>query len=212
MGTIFEADVDQYLPTPLSKALTQLIYRDGFPLWFVPELSLPWPCWSRKTNITSAKTQLAQLLVRCIKVSPTPATRTQRTLSIALSKLGHNTNIHCFEWLQQRPEIKAQFSNHIASTKAVLVTWMDTKYYPFEKNLVEGTATQEDAALLVDVGGNKGYDLQELCQKYRSFPGRFMLQDQASVIKEATGLDPRIIPTEHDFFTPQLVKGNTLSR
>ena len=30
MGTIFEADVDRYLPTLLSKALTQLTYRDSF--------------------------------------------------------------------------------------------------------------------------------------------------------------------------------------
>ena len=105
-----------------------------------------------------------------------------------------------------------QFSNHMAGTQAVLATWMDTKYYPFEKNLVEGAATQEDAALLVDLGGNKGHDLQELCQKYCSFPGRFIGKDQASVNKEATGLDPRIIPMELDFSTPQPVKGNTLSR
>ena len=44
-----------------------------------------------------------------------------------------------------------QFSNHMAGTQAVLATWMDTKYYPFEKKLVEGAATQEYSSLLVDV-------------------------------------------------------------
>lgn len=35
MGTVYEAETDKYLPTPLSKALTQLVYQDAFPTWSV---------------------------------------------------------------------------------------------------------------------------------------------------------------------------------
>ena len=94
-----------------------------------------------------------------MNITLTPATRTQRTLSIALSNLDVTLKSSVFEWLRRHPEIMAQFSNHMAGTQAVLATWMDTKCSPLEKNHIEGAATQEDTALFDDVGGNKGRDL-----------------------------------------------------
>ena len=86
---------------------------------------------------------------------------------------------------------------------------MDPNFYPVEENLVEGTSTEHDAVFIVDVGGGKGHDLQELYRKHPKLPGKSVLQDTKGVIEEAetSGLDPKIVLMEHDFFTKQPVIG-----
>ena len=86
-------------------------------------------------------------------------------------------------------------------------SWMDTDFYPVGENLVKDAQTQQTAPFLVDIGGGKGQDLQELCQRFSMIPGQLILQDLPSVVGEATNLDPRIQPMEHDFFTAQPIKG-----
>lgn len=85
---------------------------------------------------------------------------------------------------------------------------MDEDFYPVKENLVKGASTAEDAVFLVDLGGGKGHDLEELKRKHLNLPGRLVLQDLASVLAEAKELDPGIMKMEHDFFTPQPVQGN----
>lgn len=86
---------------------------------------------------------------------------------------------------------------------------MDRDFYPVDENLVKGAKTEDDAVFLVDVGGGKGHDLQEFCRKHPKLPGKLILQDLKDVIQEAeaSGLDGKIIPMEHDFFTVQPVMG-----
>lgn len=86
---------------------------------------------------------------------------------------------------------------------------MDSNFYPVEKNLVEGAKTEDNAVFLVDVGGGKGHDLQELYQKHPKLPGKLILQDLKGVIEEATasGLDRKLVFMEHDFFTKQPITG-----
>ena len=88
---------------------------------------------------------------------------------------------------------------------------MDPDFYPVEHNLVKDANIQDDAVFLVDIGGGKGHDLQELCRKYPELPGKLVLQDLKGVIIEAeaaaVGLDKRITTMEHDFFTRQPIIG-----
>ena len=86
---------------------------------------------------------------------------------------------------------------------------MDENFFPVEKNLVEGAKFESDSIFLVDVGGGKGHDLQELYRKHPKIPGKLVLQDVKDVIEEAktVGLEEKIVPMEHDFFTEQPVKG-----
>ena len=86
---------------------------------------------------------------------------------------------------------------------------MDPNFYPVEENLVKGAKTEDKSVFLVDIGGGKGHDLQELYQKHPKLPGKLVLQDIKAVIEEAeaSGLDEKIVPTEHDFFTKQPVIG-----
>ena len=86
---------------------------------------------------------------------------------------------------------------------------MDPDFYPFEENLIKDATTGHDVFFLVDVGGGKGHDLKEMCQKYPELPGKLVLQDIKSVIDEAVAsdLDGKIVPMEHDFFTEQPIRG-----
>ena len=87
---------------------------------------------------------------------------------------------------------------------------MDPGFYPV-RNLVDGAKTVGRAVFLVDIGGGKGHDLQELHRKYPELPGKLVLQDLKDVIKgaEASGLDEKIITMEYDFFTPQPISGKS---
>ena len=94
---------------------------------------------------------------------------------------------------------------------------MDPDFYPFKDNLIKHAKTEHDTVFLVDIGGGKGHDLQEVCGKYPDLPGKLVLQDVKDVIEEAegSGLDEKIVPMEHDFFTKQPITGmfgNTASR
>lgn len=123
-------------------------------------------------------------------------------------QFGHGLPDHFFEWCSKRPERLTQFGNHMAGYRTGRPSWMDPNFYPVEENLVKGASTDADAVFLVDVGGGRGHDLQELRTKHPTLPGQLILQDQPDVLKEATGLDPSIKIMEHDFFTPQPVKGS----
>ena len=88
---------------------------------------------------------------------------------------------------------------------------MDPGFYPIDNNLANDAKNVEGAVFLVDIGGGKGHDLQELHRKYPKLPGKLVLQDLKSVIDEAksSGLNQEIVTMEHDFFTPQPIKGNS---
>ena len=87
-------------------------------------------------------------------------------------QLGHDTKDHLSEWISQRPEHLSQFHNHMAGYRTGRRSWMDPGFYPLEKNLIEGTEPQDNRVLLVDIGGGKGHDLQEL---YPDLPGKVVL-------------------------------------
>ena len=65
----------------------------------------------------------------------------------------------------------------------------------------------EESALLVDVGGNRGTDLGEFKKAYPGVKGELVLQDLPPVIDDIKELDGEIVRMKYDFFTPQPVKG-----
>ena len=66
---------------------------------------------------------------------------------------------------------------------------------------------EEEAVLLVEVGGGTGQNLQEFRGKYPRLHGQLILQDKPEVINAAIGLDQSIKAMAYDFFTEQPVKG-----
>lgn len=74
--------------------------------------------------------------------------------------------------------------------------------YPTE-TLISGSA---DSALVVDVGGNIGQDLERFRAKHPEQASRLVLQDLPEVVAKAT-CDSAIQRQAYDFFTPQPVIG-----
>ena len=129
-------------------------------------------------------------------------------------QLGHGIKDHYFEWMSQHPECSSQFQNHMVGHRIGQPSWMDPNFYPVDENLVNGAKTEDDAVFLVDVGGGKGQVLQELHRKHPNLPGTLVLQDVKGAIEEAkaSGLDKKIVPMEHDFFTKQPIIGMLADR
>ncbi|KAL9050524.1 MAG: hypothetical protein Q9162_006589 [Coniocarpon cinnabarinum] len=69
--------------------------------------------------------------------------------------------------------------------------------------------TQPEHAILVDVGGGRGGDLEKVAQMFPDLPkGSLVLQDLPDVVKDLS-LKPSIRAMPHDMFTSQPVKGAT---
>ncbi len=84
-------------------------------------------------------------------------------------------------------------------------TWVE--WFPVQEYFAE-KETSEDTALLVDVGGSHGTDIQAFARKFPNVKGNLILQDRASVLQEVSGLDldQRITKQAIDFFVAQPVK------
>ena len=97
----------------------------------------------------------------------------------------------------------------MAGSHTGLSRWIDPGFYPIDTIFVDDAIPQDLSFFLVDIGGGKGHDLQQLHRKYPKMPGKLVLQDLKGVIKEAeaSDLDKEILTMEYDFFTPQRIKG-----
>lgn len=116
---------------------------------------------------------------------------------------------HFFPWLEANPPSLARFASFMAAYRAGHPNWWDSEaFYPLRERLVEGfDAGGASDAFLVDVGGGKGHDLDQLLAVHRDLPGRVVLQDQPPVIAAIEGKESKAFePTAHDFFTPEPVR------
>lgn len=82
--------------------------------------------------------------------------------------------------------------------------------YPLE-SLMGPTGDERETALLVDVGGNVGHDINKLLSKGSSLAPRLVLQDRDDVVRLAK-CPPDVTVMAHDFFTPQPVKGQSIDK
>ena len=120
----------------------------------------------------------------------------------------HDTKLESIEWKKQRPPIIQSFANHMSGYRQGRPSWMDEDFYPVQEGLGRGFKTEMDAVMLVDVGGSIGHDLIELKAKHPQLPGRLILQDLPHIIEKAPELEG-IEVMEHDFYTPQPIKGKS---
>lgn len=84
--------------------------------------------------------------------------------------------------------------------------WWD--WYDVQGRLLTGFDKSKNEALLVDVAGGKGHDLQSFYEKFGD-QGGLVLQEIPAVIEgiKDGDLHPSIQKTVHDFFRPQPIKG-----
>jgi hypothetical protein len=76
-------------------------------------------------------------------------------------QFAYNTKQNMFEYMQAHPPLGMQFNHHMGGYRQGRPSWMDADFYPVEERLIKGLENSSDAALLVDVGGSLGHDLQE---------------------------------------------------
>lgn len=66
-----------------------------------------------------------------------------------------------FEYLHAHPPMGKQFDHHMGGYRQGRPSWMDSNFYPVEERLIKDMDTNDDAVLLVDIGGGLGHDLTE---------------------------------------------------
>lgn len=123
----------------------------------------------------------------------------------------HSTKLPFFKWINERPILLKQFNNHMVGRREGVIKWTDHGFYPVEKKLGEDLKHDNDAVLLVDIGGGLGHDLEDFRARYPHLPGRLVLQDLLGVTREVVRINERIEVIAYDFFTPQPIKGKLVS-
>ncbi|KAF7561197.1 hypothetical protein G7046_g2951 [Stylonectria norvegica] len=108
-----------------------------------------------------------------------------------------------FQFVGSNPLVTRGFNDAMeCHSKYNLTPWPEV--YPTD-TIVD--AAKPDRALVVDVGGSKGHDLEKFSLRHPDIPaGSLILQDLPDILKDVT--PPAAVSVQaHDFFTPQPVKG-----
>ncbi|KAL4738838.1 S-adenosyl-L-methionine-dependent methyltransferase [Aspergillus similis] len=114
---------------------------------------------------------------------------------------GFNGNL--FEYYNTHKEEGRVFNNMMGGVMADQAGMLDI--FPFER-LDDGQPGDSTTALLVDVGGNVGHDINKFLSHHPEHVPRLVLQDRNDVISLAK-CPSTVQMLVHDFFTPQPVKG-----
>jgi len=188
MGTIKESDVDTFANTPMSSLLTREEYFNCVKLIHDTVL----------ITHHAAVDYLRQRNYQC-----------PNDVRDSVFQYAHNCKGQTFfEWgaTHGDPPVAFQFGQMLSAWSQDRRHWMDPYYYPVEERLAKGLKSDEDAVLLIDVGGSYGHDLEQFNSKHPHIPGRLILQDQPEIISQVKP-SARIEPMVHDFLTPQPIQG-----
>ncbi|RAK88251.1 S-adenosyl-L-methionine-dependent methyltransferase [Aspergillus costaricaensis CBS 115574] len=117
----------------------------------------------------------------------------------------HKTNgKSMFDNLSEKPERMKAFNNGM-TLQAITPLWM-IDLFPW-KGLTQSKPSASQV-VAVDIGGGKGTGISRIRTLCDDLPGRYILQDQAHVVKSVEGsLDPMIERMSYDFFTEQPIRG-----
>ena len=109
----------------------------------------------------------------------------------------------------KRPELMTHFNNFMIGQQGNRGDWFDR--LDVEDLIFKGAQKDGDGTFLIDIGGGGGHDINAFAKRFKTVPGKLVLQDLPEVVLEAKGLDPRIEKMEYDFFTEQPVRGKRSS-
>ncbi|MCJ1416203.1 hypothetical protein MMC32_002538 [Xylographa parallela] len=113
------------------------------------------------------------------------------------------------QWDMMRgdPDLKLAFDGYMPARRTGLrVPWHEI--YPAATELdVKGFQQPHEPPLLVDVGGNTGYDAASFRNKNPHVKGRCMVQDLPETLNSSPAPSEGIERIGYDFFTPQPIKG-----
>lgn len=119
-------------------------------------------------------------------------------------QFAYDTTLNFFAYLQANNPLGLQFNHHMGGYSRGRPTWMDR--FPTQERLIDGAKTGAEDALLVDIGGSVGHDLEAFHTRHPEAPGRLVLQDLPGVLGQIVKLDEKIERQAYDFLTEQPVK------
>ena len=179
-GLIVETNKDTFTANCISKALAHPDVVGAFP------------------HVTHLHALTAQVLPRYLHEHKYQAMNDTKDLPFHLA-LG--TDLSPFEWMKQHPEQMKALGHAMKIER--MHSWIES--YPVRDEIANFQAST-DSALLVDIGGGFGQQAVAFKTQVPSLPGRVVVQDVASTLAYALATDG-IEFQEHDFFTPQPIKG-----
>ncbi|KFX96913.1 hypothetical protein V490_03071 [Pseudogymnoascus sp. VKM F-3557] len=186
MGYIVETGPDEYTPNNFTKSLSLPIIAHSYPVCL----------WSVNTALVNLHKYLKEIGYQ------NPTSPTDGNYQRA-----HNTSMDFFAHLQANPPAGERFNNLMGGYRQGRPSWMDKGFFPVRERLLDGFEGGPDAALLVDIGGNVGHDLDEFRRKFPDSPGRLVLQDLQRVLDQIEELDSKIERCTYDFYEENPVKG-----
>ncbi|KAM7205938.1 hypothetical protein V8F33_000768 [Rhypophila sp. PSN 637] len=179
MGYITETGPDTYLPSNFIKSLTIPIMGSGYSVFSGPGRTggarlpmLALPAWLQENGYE--------------KEPEGPMGPFQHA---------HGTKLNMFEWFHANPPAGEWFNLHMGGYAFGRPNWFDDEIYPVQERLIDGFKDGEGGALLVDIGGGLGHDIEAFASRFPDARGRLVLQDF------------RVERTVYDFHTEQPVKG-----
>ena len=121
---------------------------------------------------------------------------------------GHG--LQFWDFFDKNPEHRKDFDEYMSARRKGHSLWYEM--FPMASILGPDAKCDPEAALLVDVGGNKGHEVASFHEAHPDIPGRLILQDLPPMIervreKALKGIE--LMP--YDFFTPQPVQGKWVS-
>ncbi|KAF7596037.1 hypothetical protein BBP40_003817 [Aspergillus hancockii] len=183
-GFAEEPEPCQYLPTALSKEMTQ------------------------RTSIGVVESNFLEFLPAIQKVPEYLELIGYKNPEDPLfAPLQYTNNIKQdgFAWLCENPAALTRFNAFMEGQRADRAHWAD--WFPIQEHILAGAHKGSDGTLLVDIGGGRGHDLLGFKQRLPEAPGKLILEDLPAVVDEArSALDLEgngIEAVGYDFFAQE---------
>lgn len=116
-----------------------------------------------------------------------------------------------FDYFKDNPTRGSNFNVFMEGHQEGKRNWLDI--YPLQDRLAHNLNEEENAVLLVDIGGGVGHDLRDFGNRRGSMPGRLVLQDLPAIISEVdSSKKPAVEAMAYDYYTPQPIEGKLHDR
>jgi hypothetical protein len=116
-----------------------------------------------------------------------------------------NTDLQLFPWLMQHPTSMRNFNDLMTGQRMNRIEWFN--FAEVDSILFNDYTPNDNSALLVDIGGGRGHDLEAFRNRFPDAKGKLVVQDLPPVIDDIKDLHEDIVRQKYDFFTPQPVVG-----
>ena len=118
----------------------------------------------------------------------------------------HATDLHWFDWIQQKPEIGNKFDEAMATTTALQKPSIQKDITSLLVQSSQLWDHDNEPILFVDVGGGRGQILADIRREQPGLKGRMIIQDLQGVVGDWQSPGDVEVMT-YDFFNPQPVQG-----